>query len=135
MLKLSKKAEYALMAAKFMALNNNTGYTSAKEISERYELPYQLVSKVLQKLVKGEIAVSTKGMNGGFSLTREPDNISLLDIIKAVEKDYKIVDCMQPNGNSSDCSNFDCCKIKDPLSEIQRKIDKIFIETSLSQIL
>ena len=135
MLKLSKKAEYALMAAKFMALNNNTGYTSAKEISERYELPYQLVSKVLQKLVKGEIAVSTKGMNGGFSLTREPDNISLLDIIKAVEKDYKIVDCMQPNGNSSDCSNFDCCKIKDPLSEIQRKIDKIFIETSLAQIL
>lgn len=135
MLKLSKKAEYALMAAKFMALNNNTGYTSAKEISERYEIPYQLVSKVLQKLVKGEIAVSTKGMNGGFSLTREPDNISLLDIIKAVEKDYKIVDCMQPNGNSSDCSNFDCCKIKDPLSEIQRKIDKIFIETSLAQIL
>ena len=135
MLKLSKKAEYALMAAKFMALNNNTGYSSAKEISERYEIPYQLVSKVLQKLVKGEIAVSTKGMNGGFSLTREPDNISLLDIIKAVEKDYKIVDCMQPNGNSSDCSNFDCCKIKDPLSEIQRKIDKIFIETSLAQIL
>ena len=135
MLKLSKKAEYALMAAKFMALNNNTGYSSAKEISERYEIPYQLVSKVLQKLVKGEIAVSTKGMNGGFSLTREPDNISLLDIIKAVEKDYKIIDCMQPNGNSSDCSNFDCCKIKDPLSEIQRKIDKIFIETSLAQIL
>ena len=135
MLKLSKKAEYALMAAKFMALNNNTGYTSAKEISERYEISYQLVSKVLQKLVKGEIAVSTKGMNGGFSLTREPDNISLLDIIKAVEKDYKIIDCMQPNGNSSDCSNFDCCKIKDPLSEIQRKIDKIFIETSLAQIL
>ena len=135
MLKLSKKAEYALMAAKFMALNNNTGNSSAKEISECYEIPYQLVSKVLQKLVKGEIAVSTKGMNGGFSLTREPDNISLLDIIKAVEKDYKIVDCMQPNGNSSDCSNFDCCKIKDPLSEIQRKIDKIFIETSLAQIL
>ncbi|MEJ2103316.1 MAG: Rrf2 family transcriptional regulator [Ignavibacteriaceae bacterium] len=135
MLKISKKAEYALMAAKFMALNNNTGYCSAKEISERYEIPYQLVSKVLQKLVKGEIAVSTKGMNGGFSLTKKPDDIPLLDIIKAVEKDYKIVDCLQPNGSSADCSNFNCCKIKDPLAEIQRKIDNIFIETSLAQIL
>ena len=135
MLKLSKKAEYALMAAKFMALKNSSGYSSAKEISESYQIPYQLVAKVLQNLVKSDIAISAKGVNGGFSLTREPDNISLLDIIKAVEKDYKIVDCMQPNGNSSDCSNFDCCKIKDPLSEIQRKIDKIFIETSLAQIL
>ena len=135
MLKLSKKAEYALMAAKFMALNNTAGYSSAKEISDSYQIPYQLVAKVLQKLVKGEIAVSTKGMNGGFSLTREPYNISLLDIIKAVEKDYKIVDCMQPNGSSADCSNFDCCKIRDPLAEIQRKIDKVFIETSLAQIL
>ena len=135
MLKISKKAEYALMAAKFMALNNNTGNCSAKEISERYEIPYQLVSKVLQKLVKGEIAVSTKGMNGGFSLTKKPDDIPLLDIIKAVEKDYKIVDCLQPNGSSADCSNFNCCKIKDPLAEIQRKIDKLFIETSLAQIL
>ena len=110
-------------------------FLEKKEIKASYQIPYQLVAKVLQNLVKSDIAISAKGVNGGFSLTREPDNISLLDIIKAVEKDYKIVDCMQPNGNSSDCSNFDCCKIKDPLSEIQRKIDKIFIETSLAQIL
>jgi len=135
MLKLSKKAEYALMAAKFMALKNSSGYTSAKEISESYEIPYQLVAKVLQTLVKSNIAISAKGVNGGFSLSRKPDNISLLDIIKAVENDFKIVDCMQPNGSISDCSNFDCCKIKDPLAEIQRKIDKVFVETSLAQIL
>ena len=135
MLKLSKKAEYALMAAKFMALRNSSGYSSAKEISESYQIPYQLVAKVLQKLVKSDIAISAKGVNGGFSLSRKADNISLLDIIKAVENDFKIVDCMQPNGSSADCSNFDCCKIKDPLAEIQRKIDKVFVETSLAQIL
>ncbi|MGB5288667.1 MAG: Rrf2 family transcriptional regulator [Ignavibacteriaceae bacterium] len=135
MLKLSKKAEYALMAAKFMALKNSSGYSSAKEISESYEIPYQLVAKVLQKLVKGDIAISAKGVNGGFSLSRKADNISLLDIIKAVENDFKIVNCMQPNGSLADCSNFDCCKIKDPLAEIQRKIDKVFVETSLAQIL
>ena len=135
MLKLSKKSEYALMAAKFMAQRNSSGYSSAKEISESYQIPYQLVAKVLQKLVKSDIAISAKGVNGGFSLSRKADHISLLDIIKAVENDFKIVDCMQPNGSSVDCSNFDCCKIKDPLAEIQRKIDKVFVETSLAQIL
>ena len=135
MLKLSKKAEYALMAAKFMALKNSSGYSSAKEISERYQIPYQLVAKVLQNLVKNDLAISAKGVNGGFSLSRKPDHISLLEIIKAVENKFKIVDCLQPNSSSTDCSNFDCCKIKDPLAEIQRKIDKVFVETSLAQIL
>lgn len=135
MLKLSKKAEYALMAAKYMALKNSSGFSTAKEISESYQIPYQLVAKVLQNLVKSDIAISAKGVNGGFSLAKKPDNISLIDIIRAVEKSFKIVDCMQPNSSSEDCVHFDCCKIKDPLAEIQRKIDKVFTETSLVQIL
>lgn len=135
MLKLSKKAEYALMAAKYMALKNNSGFSTAKEISESYQIPYQLVAKVLQNLVKGDVAVSAKGVNGGFSLARKANSISLIDIIKAVETDFKIVDCMQANSSSTDCEHFDCCKIKDPLAEVQRKIDKVFTETLLVQIL
>ncbi len=72
MLKLSKKAEYALMAAKYMALKNSSGFSTAKEISESYQIPFQLVAKVLQKLVKSDIAISAKGVNGGFSLREKP---------------------------------------------------------------
>jgi len=135
MLKLSKKAEYALMAAKYMALKNSSGFSTAKEISESYQIPYQLVAKVLQNLVKGDVAVSAKGVNGGFSLSRKANTISLIDIIRAVETNFKIVDCMQLNSSSADCKHFDCCKIKDPLAEVQRKIDKVFTETLLTQIL
>jgi len=135
MLKLTKKAEYALMAARYMALKNSTGYCTAKEISENHQIPYQLVAKVLQNLVKSNIAISAKGVNGGFSLARKADTISLIDIIRAVETNFKIVDCMQANSSSEDCEHFDCCKIKDPLAEIQRKIDKVFVETSIAQIL
>ena len=135
MLKLSKKAEYALMAAKYMALKNSSGYSSAKEISESYQIPYQLVAKVLQNLVKSEIALSSKGMNGGFTLAKKPETISVIDIIKAVESNYSITDCLHENGSSDDCSHFNCCKIRDPLALIQKKIDKVFTETSLVQIL
>jgi len=135
MLKLSKKAEYALMAARYMALKSSLGYSTAKEISESYEIPYQLVAKVLQNLVKNDIAISAKGVNGGFSLARKAESISLIDIIKAVESNFKIVDCMQANSSAIDCKHFDCCKIKDPLTEVQRKIDKVFLETTIAQIL
>ena len=135
MLKLSKKAEYALMAAKYMALKNSSGYSTAKEISESYKIPYNLVAKVLQNMVKSDLAVSAKGTNGGFSLAKNPIEISLIDIIKSVESNYKLVDCIQPSSSLQDCSHLDCCKIRDPLIDIQRKIDKVFSETSLVQIL
>ena len=135
MLKLSKKTEYALMAAKYMALNNSSGYSTAKEISTSYNIPHQLVAKVLQAMAKNDIAVSAKGVNGGFILAKEPAEITLSDIIRAIETNYHIVDCFDENGSIDDCSKFDCCKIKDPLAEIQKKIDKIFFETSLQQII
>jgi len=135
MLKLSKKTEYALMAARFMALKNGGGYSTAKEISDNYQIPHQLVAKVLQNLVRSDIAISAKGMNGGFSLAKNPVEISVIDIIKAVESDYRITDCMHEKGSIDDCSHFECCKIRDPLAEIQKKIDKVFVETSLMQIL
>lgn len=135
MLKLSKKTEYALMAAKYMALNNSSGYSTAKEISTSYNIPHQLVAKVLQSMAKNDIAVSAKGVNGGFILAKEPTEITLSDIIRAIETNYHIVDCFNGNGTDDECSKFDCCKIRDPLAEIQKKIDKIFFETSLQQIL
>ena len=135
MLKLSKKTEYALMAAKYMALNNSSGFSTAKEISVSYNIPHQLVAKVLQAMAKNDIAISSKGVNGGFALAKEPEQISLIDIIKAIETNYHLVDCFNENGTDDECSKIDCCKIRDPLAEIQKKIDKIFFETSLQQIL
>ena len=135
MLKLSKKAEYALMAAKYMALKNSAGYSTAKEISESYQIPHHLVAKVLQNMVKSDLAISAKGTNGGFSLAKNPVEISLKEIIKSVESNYELVDCMQTNSSLDDCMHLDCCKIRDPLVEIQKKIDKVFSDTSLVQIL
>ncbi len=135
MLKLSKKTEYALMAAKYMAGKNSANLSTAREIAENFSIPHQLVAKVLQNLAKNRIANSSKGMNGGFSLVKNPAEINLIDIIKAVEPDYQITNCMKENGSSDDCSHFDCCQIRDPLAVIQNKIDNIFKETSLLQIL
>lgn len=135
MLKLSKKSEYALMAAKYMALNNHGSYVTAKEISESYKISFELVAKVLQSLVKSDLAVSFQGAKGGYTLKKNPIEISLIDLIKAVEPNYYITDCLKIGATKKDCSRINCCEIRDPLIEVQKKIDKVFEETKLSQII
>ena len=135
MLKLSKKTEYALMAARHLALNNSGHYSTAKEIAENYQIPQQLVAKVLQNFVRNNLATSFQGVNGGYQLHRTPEEISLIDIISAVEDNYKLTECMNEDLNEENCSHLDCCKIRNPLMEIQFKIDNLFEQTTLNQIL
>lgn len=135
MFKLSKKSEYSFMAARFMALNNHGSSVTAKEIAENYNISYELVSKVLQSLVKNNIVISYQGVKGGYSLKKNPLEISLIDLIQAVEPDYQITECFKVDSPKDKCSHIDCCKIREPLIEVQKKIDKVFFETKLAHII
>jgi Rrf2 family protein len=134
MLKLSKKTEYALMAVKYIALKPENSCITAKEISSGYDIPYELLAKILQKLTKKDIIISYQGIKGGYSLTKSANDITLNEVISAVEK-IQITNCMKVNGSNKDCERFDCCQIRNPLSKVQQEIEKIFKETTISQIL
>ncbi|MCX8106999.1 MAG: Rrf2 family transcriptional regulator [Ignavibacterium album] len=123
------------MSARYMALTRDDKYVTAREIANSYNLSYELVAKVLQILAKRKIIQSFQGVNGGYTLTRNSDEISLADIIKAIEPKYEITDCLRNGFDEESCSYFNCCKIKNPLAGIQKKIDKIFYETKLTELI
>ncbi|MDY0082413.1 MAG: Rrf2 family transcriptional regulator [Ignavibacteriaceae bacterium] len=135
MLKLSKKSEYALMAARYMAIKNHGTAITAKEIANNFNLSYELISKVLQSLSKNQIVNSYKGVKGGYILSKSPADIPLIDLIRAVEPDYQIVDCLGYENRKEVCSYEENCTIKYPLAMVQQKIDKVFFETKLSHII
>jgi Rrf2 family protein len=135
MLKLSKKSEYALMAVRYLAINSNGNYSTARDISQFYDIPYELVAKVLQQLVKKNIISSYQGVRGGYSLAKTPDQISLMEIISAIEENYQITNCMNENSSQNDCSHLDCCMIRDPLIKVQKEIDKVFQNMKVNQLL
>ena len=77
MLRLSKKADYALMAMRHLSLKTSgAASTSAREIAEQYDIPIELMAKVLQRLVRTGLLVSTQGTRGGYTLSRPPAAIS-----------------------------------------------------------
>ncbi len=135
MLKLSKKSEYALMAVRHLAMESNGTYATARDISQSYNIPYELVAKVLQQLVKKNLVSSLQGVRGGYSLVRSPDQISLMEIISAIEDNYQITNCMNENSSQQDCSHFECCMIRNPLIKVQREIDKVFENMKVIQII
>ena len=75
MLRLSKKADYALIAMKHHALRGDRvdpGSSSAREIAELYDIPVELMAKVLQRLVRRGLLASHQGTRGGYELARLP---------------------------------------------------------------
>lgn len=89
---LQKTAEYALRAALCLARSPRRSL-SRREIAEGTRIPSRYVYKVLQALVRAGIAHSEVGRGGGYCLKREPDELTLLDIVKATGPTERIPSC------------------------------------------
>jgi Rrf2 family protein len=119
MLRLSKKADYALMGMKHLAQKGGTSSTSAREIAEQYDIPIELMAKVLQRLVRTGLLVSTQGTRGGYTLSRSSATISVADVIQAIDGPFTITACSTEN---SGCDQYGKCSIRDPLWQIRERI-------------
>jgi len=133
MLQLSKKVEYALIALRHMAMNSHGYVFTAKEIAAKYNISYELLAKVLQKLTKSGVIVSTQGMRGGYSLAKKPDEIQVSYIINVIEEEKATIAECYADGRES-CSIFDACTIRKPLGKMQHNLNALFENTTLEQI-
>lgn len=134
MFKLSKKVEYGLIAVKHMAMGGENSPSSAKDISEKYSIPYDLLSKVLQKLKKENILTSVQGTHGGYILSQKPEDLTLSKIFNAIEGDTYILDCGHEDEDDHSCKIYEACILSSPLKKIQRQINSYFNSTTLAEI-
>ncbi|MEG9434900.1 Rrf2 family transcriptional regulator [Edaphobacter sp. HDX4] len=119
MLRLTKKADYGLMALKYLAEQNSGSAHSAKDIAEAYHIPPQLLAKILQTLAKGGLLVSHAGTNGGYSLARPARDISAFEVIRTIDGPLFITSCITIHGA---CDLTSTCTIKEPLRKVNDSI-------------
>lgn len=81
----SRQCEYALQAVSYLALQPQGRLTSIKELTDRLDIPYHFVGKILQELVQKEILVSRKGHDGGFAFADKPERMTLYKIVEAID--------------------------------------------------
>lgn len=125
MLKLTKKADYGLIALKHLAESSVHGASvaaSAKDIADAYDLPQEALAKILQRLAKAGLLVSTHGTNGGYVLAHQPKQITAFEVIRAIEGPLFITSC---NTHHGDCQQLSKCNVKEPLRKVNDGIQRL----------
>lgn len=130
MIRISKKVEYALIALKFISRSDNKLVT-AREISDTNNIPYDLLSKILQKLKNENILASNQGTNGGYFMNKRPDEIPLFSLMTAIDGDTAIAECLHESADK-DCYLSDTCSIKSPVSQLQKEVEELFKKKTIS---
>lgn len=131
MLRLSKRADYALIAMKHLAQRRDAVSTSAREIAESYDIPVELMAKVLQRLVRTNLLTSQQGTRGGYALARASTAISVADVIQAIDGPLTVTAC---SSEKSTCDQFGKCSIRDPLWRIRERIVAALGTVSLAEM-
>jgi Rrf2 family protein len=132
MLRLSKKSDYALMAMKHLAIRpQGAEASSAREISEAYAIPLELLAKVLQRLVRAKLLLSVQGTRGGYRLARPAAAVSVADVIQAVDGPVTVTAC-SPDDHA--CEQYGTCSIRDPLWKIKSRIVEALTTVSVAEL-
>lgn len=131
MLKLTKKADYGLMALKYLAEHPEIPAFSAKDLADTYGIPAQLLAKILQRLTKTGLLRSQAGMNGGYTLAREARHISAFEVIHAIDGPFFITSCTK---GAKACDLTPSCTIKEPLARVNETIAGVLKSISIQDL-
>jgi Rrf2 family protein len=131
MLKLTKKADYGLMALKYLAEHPETAALSAKDIADAYGIPAQLLAKILQQLTRKGLLKSHAGMNGGYALAKQAASISAYEVILAIDGPFFITSCTK---GANGCDLTPSCTIKEPLARVNETIAGVLKSISIQDL-
>ena len=130
MLRFTKRADYGLMAIHYIAIHDDRGAVGVKRIAEEFAIPQQLLAKILQRLAKQRLIVSQNGPKGGYVLTRRASEISIGEVIRALEGPISIVSCLE----DSDCPQMERCSLRRPITKPQAAITQMLDSMSLAEL-
>jgi Rrf2 family protein len=131
MFKLSKKADYGLIAMKHLANHRDQHACSANEIAEEYGVSTTLMAKVLQKLARQSLVAAKHGSTGGYQLAKHPEQISALEVITAIDGPVFITSCVTNHGA---CDATDRCSVKEPLRRVNESIMEVLNTVTIAHL-
>lgn len=153
MLKLNRTTEYSLMAISYIRAKAQGELTSAREIADHFELPFEILAKTLQKLKEQGIIASTYGTRGGYVLSRDLAKLNLAEFITIMEGPIGVVGCStlkahapmarttksqtEPKADSADhvgCEYFGQCNIHPAMSRLNDRLYDFLHRISVEEL-
>jgi Rrf2 family protein len=132
LLQVSRRVEYALRAAIFLARRDAGEIVSFKEIADREGVPRDFLAKILRSLVDAGIVRSTRGASGGFALARTPAEVTFLQIIEAADGPVAVNNCCDAGGG---CVVSAACAMASVWRRGENAMLDVFRSTRLSDLI
>lgn len=139
-MRVTKWGECGILCSLYLARQYNNGTTGALEIAESQGLDLQYTQQILQRLRKGGLIESERGPKGGYKLSHAPAQITLKDILYAVEGDtFQIICDYAPihpeSDDSSHCSTKESCGLHTVWQDLRSAIDRLLEARTLEDLL
>lgn len=120
---LPKQVEYALMALAEMHQSNPGKLFSVRELSEGHHIPFDVMSKTMQRLSKSGILRSVKGIHGGYQIVRDLGQVSLFDLMQSVLGEVATVTCLKKGGV---CQRAKTCNVAGPMKVLDARLRDLY---------
>lgn len=132
MIRLSKLSDYAVVVLSQLARDSGR-VVSASGLAESTGIPEPTVAKVLKVLVKGNIVASTRGASGGYTMERSPADISVRELIEALDGPIAVTSCIEEH--NTDCGISHVCAMRGKWHKVNSAIVSTLDEMSLTELL
>lgn len=134
MMKLSTRSTYGLRAALALALQYGQPPVTVAALADENQIPRRYLEQILNRLRRKGLVIATRGPRGGYSLALSPAEVSVGDIVRAVEGELQPVLCSFPEQKSSECRQHAGCVSQQFCCEMERNLARILDGTRLEDL-
>jgi Rrf2 family transcriptional regulator, nitric oxide-sensitive transcriptional repressor len=128
---IPKQVEYALMALADMQTANPGQLFSARELCDRHHVPFDVMSKTMQRLGRAGILRSVQGVQGGYQIIKDLSRISLLDLMESVLGEVAAVNCLKKGVS---CPLAATCNVSGPMRVLDERLRRLYADIRVSEL-
>lgn len=129
----NRKVDYALLILSHLYQNTPRG--CAREIAGRFGLSRAFVANILKDLCHKGFVASHRGVKGGYVVARPAVEVTVADLIEAMDDTFRVTECTDPNPAQENCSLVHVCPIKGPIAELHHRLRQVLETITLAELL
>jgi Rrf2 family iron-sulfur cluster assembly transcriptional regulator len=131
-MQFTRAEEYGIMGVMYLADQDKDRVVPLSEIAEAQDVPEKFLAKIFQNLTKAGVVRSHRGVKGGFTLGRDPREISMRDVVETIQGPYHLIKCLHDRGC---CGKYECCSIRPVVQEAENSLLEIFGKYNIAYLL
>ncbi|MBD3402038.1 Rrf2 family transcriptional regulator [candidate division GN15 bacterium] len=133
-MQFTKAEEYGMFGVLYLAEQDPNKVVPLSEISEAQNIPEKFLAKIFQSLSKSGIIRSHRGVRGGFTLARDPKEISVKDVLETIQGPYHLMKCTEDQRNCTDGKSDEFCALRELILEAERRLVQVFEQHTLADL-